>query len=102
MKRSVHGTRVLHFWMLADPEVETILNLTPPTAHAAIVGGALAAVVVAWLVCHRLVHSRIGRAFVALRENEPLAESVGISLGELLARTAGSRSLSCSSPSGPP
>jgi branched-chain amino acid transport system permease protein len=32
----------------------------------------------AYAVCHRLVHSRIGRALVALRENEPLAESVGI------------------------
>src|SRR5207245_1205580 len=31
-----------------------------------------------YLVCHRLVTSRIGRALVALRENEPLAESVGI------------------------
>jgi len=32
----------------------------------------------AYAVCRRLVHSRVGRAFVALRENEPLAESVGI------------------------
>jgi ABC-type branched-subunit amino acid transport system ATPase component/ABC-type branched-subunit amino acid transport system permease subunit len=32
----------------------------------------------AFLLCHRLVRSRLGRAFVALRENEPLAESVGI------------------------
>jgi branched-chain amino acid transport system permease protein len=32
----------------------------------------------AYLVCHRLVHSRLGRAFLALRENEPLAESVGV------------------------
>jgi branched-chain amino acid transport system permease protein len=38
----------------------------------------LAATVLAYVVCHRLVHSRIGRAFLALRENEPLAESVGI------------------------
>jgi branched-chain amino acid transport system permease protein len=38
----------------------------------------LAAVGLSYLVCHRLVHSRVGRAFVALRENEPLAESVGI------------------------
>ena len=38
----------------------------------------LAAAALAYLVCHRLVHSRIGRALVALRENEPLAESVGI------------------------
>ncbi len=38
----------------------------------------LAAAVLAYLVCGRLVASRIGRALVALRENEPLAESVGI------------------------
>jgi branched-chain amino acid transport system permease protein len=38
----------------------------------------LAGAAVAYLVCHRLVYSRIGRALIALRENEPLAESVGI------------------------
>ena len=38
----------------------------------------LGAATLAYVVCHRLVASRIGRAFVALRENEPLAESVGI------------------------
>jgi branched-chain amino acid transport system permease protein len=38
----------------------------------------LAAVALAYEVCRRLVHSRIGRAFVALRENEALAESVGV------------------------
>ena len=38
----------------------------------------LAAATLAYLVCRRLVLSRVGRAFVALRENEPLAESVGI------------------------
>ena len=38
----------------------------------------LAAAALAYLVCHRVVHSRLGRAFLALRENEPLAESVGI------------------------
>jgi branched-chain amino acid transport system permease protein len=32
----------------------------------------------AYLVCRRLVASRIGRALLALRENEPLAASVGI------------------------
>lgn len=31
-----------------------------------------------WL-CHRLVRSRAGRAFVLVRENEPLAESLGLS-----------------------
>ena len=38
----------------------------------------LAAVVLAYAVCWALVHSRVGRALVALRENETLAESVGI------------------------
>ena len=38
----------------------------------------LTAAAVAYLICRRLIYSRIGRAFVALRENEPLAESVGI------------------------
>lgn len=32
----------------------------------------------AYSICHRLVYSRIGRAFIALRENEALAESVGV------------------------
>jgi branched-chain amino acid transport system permease protein len=48
----------------------------------------LAAVIVAWLVCHHLVYSRIGRAFVALRENEPLAESVGIDVTHYLVLAA--------------
>src|SRR5262249_56859710 len=38
----------------------------------------LVAVALAYEVCRRLIHSRIGRAFVALRENEALAESVGV------------------------
>jgi branched-chain amino acid transport system permease protein len=38
----------------------------------------LAAAAGSYLLCHRLVHSRLGRAFLALRENESLAESVGV------------------------
>lgn len=38
----------------------------------------LAVAAASYALCHRLVHSRIGRAFVALRENEALAESVGV------------------------
>jgi branched-chain amino acid transport system permease protein len=38
----------------------------------------LAVTALAYLVCHRLVRSRLGRAFLALRENEALAESVGV------------------------
>ena len=38
----------------------------------------LAAVLGCYLVCLALIRSRIGRALIALRENEALAESVGI------------------------
>ncbi len=38
----------------------------------------LAAVALSYVVCRRLVRSRVGRAFLALRGNEPLAESVGV------------------------
>lgn len=38
----------------------------------------LAVAVVCWVIIRRLVQSRAGRAMVALRDNEPLAMSVGI------------------------
>ena len=38
----------------------------------------LAAAGGSYLLCARLVHSRLGRAFLALRENESLGESVGV------------------------
>jgi len=38
----------------------------------------LVAVVLCYLVCLAVIRSRVGRALVALRENETLAESVGI------------------------
>ncbi len=41
-------------------------------------GVMLAAAALSYAVCARLVRSRVGRALVALRENETLAESVGI------------------------
>jgi branched-chain amino acid transport system permease protein len=44
----------------------------------------LVAVVLCALVCLGLVRSRVGRAFVALRENETLAESVGINVTHYL------------------
>jgi branched-chain amino acid transport system permease protein len=44
----------------------------------------LAAVALATHACHRLVRSRVGRAFLALRENEALAESVGIDVTHYL------------------
>ncbi len=48
----------------------------------------LAGVALAWLICRRLVRSRIGRAFLALRENEALAESVGIDVTRYLVLAA--------------
>src|SRR5207247_1561185 len=44
----------------------------------------LAAVAVSYVVSRRLVRSRVGRALVALRENEPLAESVGVDVTHYL------------------
>ena len=51
------------------------LSLRTKSAYYYLVLGVVAA---AYLVCHRLVRSRLGRAFLALRENESLAESVGV------------------------
>jgi branched-chain amino acid transport system permease protein len=44
----------------------------------------LAAVAACYLVCLAIVRSRVGRALVALRENETLAESVGIDVTHYL------------------
>ena len=44
----------------------------------------LAAVVVCYLITWRLVHSRVGRALIALRENELLALSAGIDVTRYL------------------
>src|SRR4051812_37678987 len=41
-----------------------------------------------WLVIRRLVRSRIGRAMIALRENEPLATSLGIDVTRCLVLAA--------------
>jgi len=48
----------------------------------------LAVVIVAFAVIQRLVQSRIGRAMVALRENEPLAKSVGVDVTRYLVLAA--------------
>jgi branched-chain amino acid transport system permease protein len=48
----------------------------------------LAGVALSYGVCKRLVSSRIGRAFLALRENEPLAESVGVDVTHYLVLAA--------------
>jgi branched-chain amino acid transport system permease protein len=48
----------------------------------------LVALALSYLVCARLVRSRIGRAMVALRENEPLAESIGVEVTHYLVLAA--------------
>ena len=57
------------------------LSLRTKSAYYYVV---LAAVALCYLVCLGLVRSRVGRALVALRENEPLAESVGINVTHYL------------------
>lgn len=44
----------------------------------------LSIAIVSYVIVRRLVHSRAGRAMVALRENEPLAASVGIDVTRYL------------------
>jgi branched-chain amino acid transport system permease protein len=44
----------------------------------------LAVAIVSYIVIRRLVHSRAGRAMIALRENEPLAASVGVDITRYL------------------
>ncbi len=44
----------------------------------------LAVAVVSYIVIRRLVHSRAGRAMIALRENEPLASSIGVDVTRTL------------------
>jgi branched-chain amino acid transport system permease protein len=59
---------------LALPGVGELPLRTKPAFY----GVTLAAAVASYLVCAAIVRSRVGRALVALRENETLAESVGI------------------------
>ena len=48
----------------------------------------LAVCLVSYFIIRRLVHSRAGRAFIALRENETLAESVGVNVTRFLVLAA--------------
>src|SRR5438876_4066505 len=57
------------------------LSLRTKSAYYYVV---LAAVALCYLVCLGLVRSRVGRALVALRENETLAASVGIDVTHYL------------------
>ena len=63
------------------PPLEIALPGLPPLSlrtKAAFYYVVLAAVALSYLVCLALTRSRVGRALVALRENEALAASVGI------------------------
>lgn len=63
------------------PPVEIALPGLPPLSFrtkSAYYYLVLAAVLGCYLVCLALIRSRVGRALIALRENETLAESVGI------------------------
>ena len=55
-------------------EVAGLSFRTKPAAYYLVLGAAS----LAYLICRRIVSSRIGRALVALRENEALAASVGV------------------------
>src|SRR5262249_40146486 len=44
----------------------------------------LAAVIMCYLACFAVVRSRVGRALIALRENETLAQSIGIDVTHYL------------------
>jgi branched-chain amino acid transport system permease protein len=57
------------------------LSLRTKSAYYYVV---LVAVALCYLVCLGLVRSRVGRALIALRENETLAESVGINVTHYL------------------
>src|SRR5207247_1980463 len=54
----------------------------------ALPGAVALAALAGWLIGRRLVGCRIGRAFVALRENEALAESVGVNVTHYLVLAA--------------
>jgi branched-chain amino acid transport system permease protein len=58
-----------------------VLSLRTKSAYYYVV---LAAVALCYLVCLALVRSRVGRALVALRENETLAQSIGVDVTHYL------------------
>jgi branched-chain amino acid transport system permease protein len=59
---------------IALPGLPAVSLRTKPAFYYVV----LAAVALSYLVCRALIRSRVGRALVALRENETLAASVGI------------------------
>jgi branched-chain amino acid transport system permease protein len=73
------------------PAVEIALPGLPPLSlrtKAAYYYLVLSAVIFCYLACLAIVHSRVGRALVALRENETLAASVGIDVTHYLVLAA--------------
>jgi branched-chain amino acid transport system permease protein len=75
MTRGFMGLPGLTLPKLSLPGVGT-LDITAKSHFYYVV---LIAAIVAFLLCRALVRSSIGRKFVLIRENEPLAESLGIS-----------------------
>ena len=59
---------------LAVPGLPALSLRTKPAYYYLV----LAAVILCYVVCLAIVRSRVGRALVALRENETLAQSIGI------------------------
>ena len=64
---------------LGMPSVELSFLRKPANYYLVLAVGALS-----YVLIRRLVHSRAGRAMIALRENEPLAASVGVDVTQYL------------------
>ncbi|HEX7126260.1 MAG TPA: branched-chain amino acid ABC transporter permease [Thermodesulfobacteriota bacterium] len=65
-------------WMDVTQGPLGLPGITPFGSKTSAWFAALALAAASLVACHRIVRSRTGRALVALRENEPLARSIGI------------------------
>jgi branched-chain amino acid transport system permease protein len=65
---------------LGIPEVIEVSFLRKPANYYLVLGLAI----LSYIVIRRLVNSRAGRAMIALRENEPLAASIGVDVTRYL------------------
>jgi len=65
---------------LGTPDLIEVSFLRKPANYYLV----LAVAVVSYILIRRLVHSRAGRAMIALRENEPLAASIGVDVTRCL------------------
>jgi branched-chain amino acid transport system permease protein len=65
---------------LGTPDIYEISFLRKPANYYLV----LAVAIVCYIVIRRLVQSRAGRAMIALRENEPLAASIGVDVTRYL------------------